>query len=252
MRTSPLPTTRFAWQSSIRFVGWLDSAITGLVLAAFIVAALGAQDEPRRLMILTVARAVEAVIPLSLGIQAALAFSPDDEPALEVLLVCPRPLAWLLLERLTVILLPLMGLALIGTIAAAALSGETNIALALMRWPAPTVFFGGVAVYVTLRSRQPSFSIAVVIIIWFITGFLGPALLPGQPTLKPLDIIQPYVWIIHPYLQPHDLSVADYTSNRVVLIAAGISLLLLALQSMRDEEKLLLGSQKSRKGSFTS
>ena len=50
-----------------------------------------------------------AVMGWSMGglvaLQAAAAFSPEDEPALEMTLAAPRPISWLIVERLTAIAL---------------------------------------------------------------------------------------------------------------------------------------------------
>ena len=55
----------------------------------------------------------EVVIPLIVGLHAALLFAPDDEPALELLLAAPRPPVYLIYERLAALIGLQGGLALV-------------------------------------------------------------------------------------------------------------------------------------------
>lgn len=233
-----------AWRMSFRLMGWFGivGAIAGIL---FLV--LGRNDAQNPFPFANAARAVETVIPLVIGLQAALAFSPDDEPGVEVLLACPRPVAWLLLERLGLILLVFSGVAVISTVMTLSASEDANLAIALARWAAPSLFFAGVAAYITIRARQTAFSVAMVAVVWFIFSFMGDMLLPGLPTFWPLSLVQPFLWPFHAFLQPGTLSISDYWINRVVVGAFGVGLILLAVYQLRNEERVLFGVLKSKR-----
>jgi hypothetical protein len=234
---------RIAWRPALRTVGWIGAAVTAGVLLLLILP----DDTQVMFPWATRARLVEAIVPLAMGIQAALLFSPDDEPALEVLLACPRQISWLLLERLAALALAETGIALLGIALTLALKPDQDVGLALVRWIPPAVFLSGIGVYVTLRSRVASFGLICAGLIWFACIFFGAALLPGQPTFWPLSLIQPFLWPLHAYLQPGDLTAGDYLLNRLFITAAGLSLIALAAYQLRDEERVLLGGKKAKK-----
>jgi hypothetical protein len=173
--------------------------------------------------------------------------SPDDEPGIEVLLACPRRISWVLLERLAFVLGSQTLIALVGVVVSMSMTGERDILVEIARWLPPALFFSGVAVYTTLTSRQPAFSVAITGILWFVFSFVGGVLLPGTPTFWPLNLIQPFIWPVHVYLQPQDLSVSDWWLNRAVVAVVGIGLIVLAVRQLRDEERVLLGGAKAKK-----
>jgi pimeloyl-ACP methyl ester carboxylesterase len=232
---------QFAWRMSFRMMGWIGIvfSIVGIVTLAIL-----GNDSNNPFDIATAARVVEVVVPLVVGVQAAFAFSPDDEPGVEVLLACPRPISWLMLERLLVILFVQGAIGLVATVWTLNLSGEQDVWIALARWVPPALLFCGVGAYTTIRSRQPAFSIAIAGVIWFMFSFMGAVLLPGLPTFSPLNIIQPYLWPLHAFLQPSDMSMRDYWLNRAVVLSIGIGLVMLAMRQLRVEERVLTGTLK--------
>lgn len=233
-----------AWRASLRHMGWLPVVATlGVMLLLILPENGGVKNTPWSDRV----RIVETVIPLAMAIQAALLFSPDDEPALEVFLACPRRISWVLLERLAMVLLAQTGIAFAGVALSLALVGDQDIFVALLRWLPPAIFLSGIGVYVTLRSRVATFGVVVAGLIWFAFGFFGSALLPGQPTFFPLNKIQPFLWVLNAYLQPGDLSISDYWLSRLFVTAFGIVLLMLAVYQLRNEEQVLLGARPTRK-----
>lgn len=222
---------------ALRSVGWLGSAASALGIMLFLISALGTPS------VEGVMQAVQSVVPLVVGMQAAFLFSPDDEAGLDVLLACPRGIWWLLLERIGVLFALQGAIAIIGTFVTLRLAGEQDILLAISTWFAPAVFLAGVGAYTTVRSRQPAFGIAVVCIVWGGLGFFGSALLPGTKTFWPLTLIQPFLWSIHGFLPVGLLPSADYWTNRVIVTAVGILLIAWTVRWLSQEERLLLGAE---------
>jgi hypothetical protein len=197
-------------------------------------------------------RALEIAVPLVMGIQAAVLFSPTDEAALEILLSYPRPVAWVMLERLG-LALGLQAVIVLGVGGGFALLDEQSLGMILARWLPPTVFLTGLGAYVTLKSRVMAFGVTVTVLMWF--GFLafGPLLIPGEFPIPALDQVQRHVWMINPYLDRNNmgnLAEADYWLNRVAVTLVGSYLITLAAAYLRDEERVLLGAtvKKSVKG----
>lgn len=228
---------------TLRMVGWLPLLAAAGILAIFLLSA----TQPGSLPWSERARVIETFIPLILAVQAAIQFSQDDEPALEILLACPRGISWLLLERVGLVLLAQSGIALLGAAFTLAITPDQDFFLTLLRWLPPSLFLTGIAVYATLKSRAAAFGAVVAGLCWFAFAFFGSSFLPGQPILWPLNYIQPFLWPFHPYLQPGDLSAGDYWLNRLVVAAAGIGLLALAVAQLRDEEQVLSGKKALRK-----
>jgi pimeloyl-ACP methyl ester carboxylesterase len=234
---------QIAWRAARRSMGWIPVIVTGLAVLAFLIP----EQTPGAMPWSERARVIETLIPLAIGIQAALLFSPDDEPALEVLLACPRKISWVLLERLAVVLTAQTGIALVGIALTLSLVKDADVPLTLLRWIPPALFFSGVAVYATLKSRVMAFGMVIAGLTWFAFSVFGESLLPGQPTLWPLNYVLPFLWPIHPYLQPDSLTIGDYWLNRAFVTAVGIGLLILGIYQLRDEEYVLLGTRGIKK-----
>lgn len=189
-------------------------------------------------------RALEIAVPLVMGIQAAVLFSPTDEDALEILLTYPRPVAWVMLERLG-LALALQAVIVLGVGGGFAVLDEQSLGMILARWIPPTLFLTGLGAYVTLKSRVMAFGVTVTVLVWF--GFLafGPLLIPGEFPIAALDQVQRHVWMINPYLDRNNMGnlvEADYWLNRMAVTFVGSYLITLAVAYLRDEERVLLGS----------
>lgn len=230
-----------AWRLSVRLAGWW-----ALLVSACGILVLGLQDASVNIPIAGATRAVEIVVPVVLAVQAALIFSPDDEPGLEVLLACSRPTAWLLLERVGVLFVTQGAVALAGVVVCRLIDPTLDIPMTVVRLFPAAVFLTGVGVYLTLRSRVAAFGATIAGLVWFVFVFFGSALLPGSPTFWPMTLIQPFIWAFNPFLQPGDLPSGDYWLNRLVVLALGVALLMLAAHRMKDEEQLLLNGQKGK------
>ena len=224
------------WRYNLRIVGWTPMAFAALVIAVAVIA----PDGGRGMEPFQKPRLIETIIPLAMAIQAALLFSPDDEAPLEILLACPRPIAWLVLERLLVVVLGQGAIALIGALAITALhSGD--VVLALLRWIPPAALLTGLALNGSIHSRKSVFGVLSVGVIWFAFAIFGEAFLPGQFVFWPLNYIQPLLWPLHIFLQPGDLLGHDYLLNRLFVLIVGLNLIALAVVCVRDTEHLLVG-----------
>jgi hypothetical protein len=91
------------------------------------------------------------------------------------------------------------------------------------------------------------FGALVTVFIWGGAILLGDGLLPGQLTVFPLNYIQPFFWIFHPYLQPSSLTPTDYALNRIVVAGVGVAFMAWAMWHIRDTERLLFGTSGKQK-----
>ncbi len=238
---------RFALRASSRFVGWMPLLATVGTLA--LVWLITAGDQPVTLPFLHRLRIIENVIPLAIGLQAAFLFSPEDEPALEVLMACPRPPAWLVLERLGVLLVAQVSIALLATVLMIPVTGEA-LHIALLRWTAPGLLFTGFAIFISLRSRNVLFGLLLTGVLWFAMALFQDAFVPGYPMLYPLNYLQPFAWGVHPYMQPAMLDWSDYLLNRGLVASGGILLLAAGVRYLRDSERVLLGASNRQVTAF--
>ena len=210
------------WAHSLRLIGWgplvISAGLVGLVCYA-------AQS---RFLPLKPAEAIALVLPLVAALQAAFLCSPEDEPALEVMLATPRPPAWTLFERLSLLFAMQGGLGLAAALLTAPLTGEPGAA-AIGRWLPLIFFLSGVAVYLTLTTRRALFGVLGACLLWITTAFFGEFLVERWPA----------AWPLHLYLQPDQ---ADYPMNRLFIAGLGLTLLgLAAAYRLNDPERLLLG-----------
>jgi len=221
------------WHISVRAVsGWpalIGAAAIGVLYLV----------DVQTLTVLQRARLIETVLPIIAGVQAAFLFSPEDEPALEISLACPRPGAALLWERWGVLLGSLGSVGLIGSALIAPALGE-SIIIAITRWLSPVLLFAGVSVWLTLVSRQTVFSVGLIVLLWFGFTFVNESLIARWPVLWPINV----------FLQPGHL---DYGLNRVFIAVIGLGLLAwTAVTLNRDSERVLLGQRRTRRKSASS
>ena len=213
---------------SLRLIGWLPVA-GSTALVTLLLALNGIVWRDGGYPLVPTVRVVDTVVPLAVGVQAAFLLSPEDERALEILLSCPRPVAWALWERVGVMLISQGGVALVGNVIASTLLDGEGIAQAIARWLVPCAWFGGVAVAVALVTRQGIFGALLATLLW------GGTLLGGDGLLDRC----PFLWPLHAYLRPEDVSDKLYALNRAALMLTGVGLVSLAACLTRDEEHML-------------
>jgi len=237
LRAQPLAQTwrQFTWRYSRRAVGWWPLVLSGLILALTLNNDAAAVTNDNLSMAFTPGRVVAAIIPLMAGLQAAMCFSPDDEPGLEVQLTAPRPLIWLVWERLVWIVFIQGAIGLVGMLVAHEITEVDEVMwISLARWLVPLITLAGVGLFITLMSRQTAFGVAMTGVLWFALLAFGDGLVARWP----------FLWPIHLYLSPTTLSLADYALNRGVVLLAGLGFLLMAMRQLRDEERVLLGTNR--------
>jgi hypothetical protein len=215
---------QFTWRNSARLIGWVPVIVSGSLVTLLLLTAKPSSDS---IPPLALARVIETVVPLAGAIHAALIFSPEDEPALEVALAAPRPPGWILLERWALVMVAHGIPGLVAGLAAAGLSSEP-LGLTMIRWLAPLCFLTGAAMCLTLTARQPVFSAGLILLVWFGLSWAGDGMLGRWPFLWPAQV----------YLQPdHDY----YWLNRALLCAIGTGLTVVAAGIVNDVERMLLG-----------
>lgn len=221
---------RWPFQLNLRFVNWMPavSTVAAITLLMLFDAEASRSGFPWR------AHIIEAIVPLIAALQAAFLFAPEDEATLEVMLACPRPIVWVLRERLLILLGLFGSLALLSSLIGAVLSGSDLLSI-IVRWVSPTIFLISVSLLATLVSRQPSLGVVMAIVMWFGFVVAGDALLDRFP----------FLWPVHIYLQPDTLKLT-YVLNRITLLVIGIGLIALAAHQLRDEERLLIGRRYNK------
>ena len=232
-----------AWRASWHIMGWQPVVIS--LMAVFGLLIGSHLDANMRDGIFEPLRIIGGVIPLAMALQAAFAFSPRDESALEVILAAPRRLVWLLVERLGVVMIGQVVVAVIGMLVAFVLKpGDPFEAMA--RWGSPAVFLVGFSVFTTQVTQRGAMSTVAAMVLWGAFLFLGDFFLGLSHPFWPVKLIMENVWLIHPYLEPGTVSTPDYITNRLVLIGAGLAFLALAIRHLGNVERLLLGQSAVR------
>lgn len=224
-----LATDKFNWffrnfSYNLRLSGWVPLVIGALVVLGFLILI----NAPAEAMFY-VKRAIEVVIPLAFGLHAAFVFAPENEPAIELLLSCPKTAPRILTERLLTIGFLHASAALLATLIFILRWDVENFALALVRWLVAAVILGGLAVFTTQLTRQAAFGALVTTLFWASSLYGGDALLKRWH----------WVWPFHIYLQPDNVTALIYSLNRLSLLVLGFALMFLAGVLLRNDERTL-------------
>lgn len=213
-----------AWRTSLKLVGWapLLASIVGLMLGFWAI-----DSNPQAGFF--EARVVEILLPFTVSLHIAFILSPADEPPLELLLACPRPIGWVIVERLAVVAFLNGGVALVATLYSLTLPNAGGLLSESSRWVAASVALGGVTLLLTLCSRYGVVGLLLALSLWLSLLLNGDGLVARWPWVQPF----------HLYLQPGDASWAEYVLNRGTLVLGGVALVAFALRVSRDAEHLL-------------
>jgi pimeloyl-ACP methyl ester carboxylesterase len=215
-----------AWRGSLRLIGPV-SLLGGALLVTL--AYLGIQ---KGLLPFHALDAVAIGLPMVVAIQAAFLFSPEDEPALEVMLATPRPPAWTLLERLLTLFAVQGSLGLASSFLLSSAAHQPTLVV-VGRWLPLLLLLSGIAVAVTLTTRRAILGVWVASLVWLVLALLGDFL-----TLR-----WPVAWVVHLYLPPEH---SAYLLNRLLISLAGIALLGSSIaRLLNNSEYLLLGQPHS-------
>ena len=222
-----------AWATSFRLVGWMPFAGAALVILPLVIFSPLNWDKELGLIAFEPHRVVMSLLPLIAACHAAFLFSPNDEPFMEGLLVTPRPFAWLIWERLGVLVAPYTVLALVSNLIVLARTAWDGWGL-LVAWVPPFLFFVSVALFITFTSRQPVFGMTMNIILWFGLVFMADRIL----------LRWPHLWPVHVYLRPEMAATAiDPRLHPVWVLFVGALFLAFAFRQLKDVEKLLTASK---------
>lgn len=215
---------QLAWRRGFRSVGWFLPLIgAGIIFGAILTSLGGFQIAFLRF------NALEVVLPLFVGVQAALLFAPDDEPPLELMLAKPRPLPWVLFER-TAALIVIYGLiAGVASLLVLTLPNAESLAQTFVRWLPPSIGMIGIGVWISVSSRKASSGVFAVVM-------LCGAMAVGQTVLLPRYEFMSWVMF---YVQPWDVSAERYLANRLILTLIGLLTFASALGLLRDSERML-------------
>jgi hypothetical protein len=120
-----------------------------------------------------------------------------------------------------------------------------------------TLFLSGLAAFFAVRSREATVGVLIALLAWLVLGVAGSEradlLLPAVPLdypppwPRPLGLIQPLLWMVHPFLRPDALTPADFALNRVIVGGLGLGLLARAMALSANSERLLLGVSVRRR-----
>lgn len=226
-----------AWKQSFKILGWWQFVLCLALVGVLLVLAVTVWEGNNGLI--TAVRIVEIIVPLFAGMQAAYAFSPEDERPLELMLAAPRPILWTLAERVGIVLVAYLTIWLVGSSLTLLLASETNLSQLIVRGLPPLIWFIGVGLYLTLVTRQGMFGALMVLVIW------GTSLVSSGGLPQKYLLFAP----ILPYLQRGAFNISDdlYTLNRITLTLTGFLLVGLAARLTRDGERLL-GIKSKRVG----
>ena len=219
-----------AWRFSLRTTGVPLALIAAALLFARLFISLSDMT-----LVAASFNSFEVIVPFIAGLNAALLFAPDDEPALEVLIAAPRPPVYLIYERLAVLIGLQGGLAVVLSVLTAILMPGVGLFVIIVHWLPPTVAMIGLCLLATLYARRAAFGVLTAIALCVAMAFGNKAILPLFPSL----------WFMIFYVQPRDVTLSQYLINRLFLLAVGAFALALVLIRMRDEEALL-GVQENR------
>jgi len=213
-----------AWRKTLRDLGIFPFLIGAIMIALLFIRSL--------LPPVPLNRVVEMCVPLAFGVQAALLLSPDDEPLLEITLASPRPLAWVLAERVVTMAAVLGGIALIGTAITVIRSPEYgSVPDLIVRWLPAALVLCSIGLSFTLAVHSSALSIVMVFILWLLMFFAATAITQMWPIL----------WPVVMYPAPDS---DGFTLNRIVVMLIGLALIVRAALLLRDEERLLLNLRK--------
>jgi anti-sigma factor RsiW len=150
------------------------------------------------------------IVPVVAAVSGAFLYSPEADPAFELIAATPTPAPTLVLARLTCVLGAITGVALIGSVP---LSRVAHLVLGEMiaAWFGPMALLAALATVLALLWR-PLIAAGITLSLWISVIGLLQAELWGQPVVAVS---------LRPLLQPGGLLLGTYLGGAVLLGAAG-------------------------------
>jgi hypothetical protein len=212
---------------SFRIAGWMFPVVT---IISLIIVALFPNLR---------SRSAEIVIPLIAAMQAALLFSPDDEPALEIMLASPRPTAWLVYERLSALLIMQLGIGVIWTFTLTMMADMPAFGDILIGWLPPTLALIGLALAITVMMRRSSFGILAAIFLYAALLFAGDMAVLRWNFAFPVHLFMgrdlPMLFALQWEISADTL----YALNRAVVTLVGVFSVIAVVYRIRNTEWVL-------------
>ncbi|MDX2162161.1 MAG: hypothetical protein SF162_12620 [bacterium] len=220
----------FAWRRARAHMGvWQPVlSIIGMIGIGLLA---NANDPTARIIGLSAVAGIGAMVA---GVQAAFIFAPADEPALELVLSAPRPVAYLIIERLIVLAALNGAAALVGSAAfpllAPSLARSIEVGDQLLRWFPPFVCMTGLGLALGIITKKSAFGVLLVILLVGAMLFGGPGVLTA---------LVEWGWVAHLFLPPEAFTADQILINRALLIAIGAALIAYSIALSREGESHL-------------
>lgn len=216
----------FAWRRAVMAIGWWLLPI-GVFFMFFFGLLAQARDPIGQMIGVSAVAAVGALIG---GVQASLILAPADDPAFELVLAAPRPLAMILIERLIVLFVMNAAIAGIGAVLFDLVmpSGETVIDQ-LARWLPPFTAMVGLGMTIAIVGKKSGLGVLLVLLL------VGAMLFGGFAFLALFD----QAWVLHLFIPVDQFSAEQVLINRAALMGIGLALIGYCFRLLRNTEILL-------------
>ncbi|MFN8527555.1 MAG: hypothetical protein U0670_02975 [Anaerolineae bacterium] len=221
----------FAWRRALTAIGWWQP-FAGLIAMIVVGLLANAHDPVAQIIGVSAVAGIGAMVG---GIQGAYVFAPADDPSLELILSAPRPLRYLVFERLIVLAALNFAAALIGAALFPVLApGMSTTGDQLVRWFAPFVFMVGLGMVIGLVARRSNYGMLIAVLLDGSMLFGGAQLLVARFE---------WAWVLHLFLPPEQYSPEQIFVNRALLIGLGMAFIAYSMRLLRDEEPLIASAQ---------
>jgi len=228
---------KFTWAISRKNSYWWIGVISAvLLMIALVISAstISALESP--FANLSPLGALAVIVPFAMSVNMALIFDVQDEPDLDIILVCGRPVAWLVLERLAIVVVVHLLVGSVISVMGHFIKDEGPLWRVILYWVSAAVFLSGVGFSITIRSRQIVFGSLAAIALWGTMGSMSSVLMSSRPDL----------WFIYVYPPAPALTELEFILNRLFTLTLGIVLIVYSLFRLKDREWIYTGHSTIR------
>jgi len=216
------------WRYEVRRAGWTALLTPPVALAALVLLALldGGSATDRSLVL-----ALEMALPLAAGVGAASLIGHD--PAVELQLTVPTGYRSTLLRRLAVTLgwtALLAVLVVAGLVVTGRWPADHGPLPGQLVWLAPTLCLAGLGLLAGAAFRRPAAATGLVATVWIVEQIFA-------------DPVQDHTWsrLLYLFATTRGTVPADWTANRLTLLAAAVAFGGVAWALLGRAERLLHG-----------